>query len=65
VHVRTQFFKGFYLNLLQLYGATKQYGAKILFNKAGFSINQGEHVGVIGPNGAGKKTLFKITHRLP
>jgi ATP-binding cassette subfamily F protein 3 len=48
------------LNLLQLYGAKKQYGAKILFNNAGFSINQGEHVGVIGPNGAGKTTLFKI-----
>ncbi len=48
------------MNLLQLYGATKQYGAKILFNNAGFSINQGEHVGVIGPNGAGKTTLFKI-----
>lgn len=48
------------MNLLQLNGATKQYGAKILFNNAGFSINQGEHVGVIGPNGAGKTTLFKI-----
>ncbi len=48
------------MNLLQLYGAKKQYGAKILFNNAGFSINQGEHVGVIGPNGAGKTTLFKI-----
>ena len=40
--------------------ANKQYGAKILFRDAGFSINQGEHVGVIGPNGAGKTTLFKI-----
>ena len=48
------------MNLLQLHNANKQYGAKILFNNAGFSINQGEHVGVIGPNGAGKTTLFKI-----
>lgn len=48
------------MNLLQLHNATKQYGPKVLFNKAGFSINQGEHVGVIGPNGAGKTTLFKI-----
>jgi ATP-binding cassette subfamily F protein 3 len=48
------------LNLLQVHNALKQYGAKILFNNAGFSINQGEHVGVIGPNGAGKTTLFKI-----
>lgn len=48
------------MNLLQLYNASKQYGSKILFDSAGFSINQGEHVGVIGPNGAGKSTLFKI-----
>ncbi len=48
------------MNLLQLYNASKQYGSKILFDDAGFSINQGEHVGVIGPNGAGKSTLFKI-----
>ncbi|MES2802702.1 MAG: ABC-F family ATP-binding cassette domain-containing protein [Bdellovibrionota bacterium] len=48
------------MNLLQLYNASKQYGSKILFDNAGFSINQGEHVGVIGPNGAGKSTLFKI-----
>ncbi|MFN3454104.1 MAG: ATP-binding cassette domain-containing protein [Pseudobdellovibrio sp.] len=47
------------MNLLQLYNASKQYGSKVLFDKAGFSINQGEHVGVIGPNGAGKSTLFK------
>lgn len=48
------------MTLLQLYNASKQYGAKVLFDGAGFSINQGEHVGVIGPNGAGKSTLFKI-----
>lgn len=48
------------MNLLQLYNASKQYGSKILFDNAGFSVNQGEHVGVIGPNGAGKSTLFKI-----
>jgi len=48
------------MTLLQLYNASKQFGAKILFDRAGFSVNQGEHVGVIGPNGAGKSTLFKI-----
>jgi ATP-binding cassette subfamily F protein 3 len=48
------------MNLLQLYGGTKQYGPKILFNDARFSINEGDHVGVIGPNGAGKTTLFRI-----
>jgi ATP-binding cassette subfamily F protein 3 len=48
------------VTLLQLVQGTKQYGSKILFDAATFSINDGEHVGVIGPNGAGKTTLFKI-----
>lgn len=48
------------MNLLQLYAGSKQYGSKILFQDARFSINEGDHVGVIGPNGAGKTTLFKI-----
>lgn len=48
------------MNLLQLHQGSKQFGSKILFNQASFSINTGEHVGVIGPNGAGKTTLFKI-----
>ncbi len=48
------------MNLLQLYAGSKQYGPKILFQDARFSINEGDHVGVIGPNGAGKTTLFKI-----
>jgi ATP-binding cassette subfamily F protein 3 len=46
--------------MLQVYQGSKQYGSKILFEDIGFSINEGEHVGVIGPNGAGKTTLFKI-----
>lgn len=48
------------MNLLQLYNASKQYGPKILFDRAQFSVNDNEHIGVIGPNGAGKTTLFKI-----
>lgn len=47
-------------NLFQLQNGSKQFGDKILFDRAQFSINQNEHVGVIGPNGAGKTTLFKI-----
>ena len=46
--------------LLQLQSGFKSYGPKVLFEEAGFAINEGEHVGVIGPNGAGKTTLFKI-----
>ncbi|MCC2678308.1 MAG: hypothetical protein K0R29_884 [Pseudobdellovibrio sp.] len=48
------------MNLLQLYNASKQYGSKVLFDQAQFSVNDNEHIGVIGPNGAGKTTLFKI-----
>lgn len=48
------------MTLLQLVQGTKQYGSKILFDGATFSINEEEHIGVIGPNGAGKTTLFKI-----
>lgn len=47
-------------NLLQLQNGNKGFGGQKLFLDAGFSINQGEHVGVIGPNGAGKTTLFRI-----
>ncbi len=47
-------------NLIQVQNATKSYGARILFDGAGFSVNAGEHIGVIGPNGAGKTTLFKV-----
>ncbi len=50
-------------NLLQLQDGAKGYGARMLFERASFSINAGEHVGVIGPNGAGKSTLFKILTR--
>ena len=47
-------------NLLQLQDGSKSFGPRLLFSKAAFSINAGEHVGVIGPNGAGKSTLFRI-----
>jgi ATP-binding cassette subfamily F protein 3 len=46
-------------NLIQLQNGSKAYGRKTLFDRASFSVNESEHVGVIGPNGAGKTTLFK------
>jgi ATP-binding cassette, subfamily F, member 3 len=45
--------------LLQVRGAQKSFGSRILFQDAQVSFLEGEHVGVIGPNGAGKSTLFK------
>src|SRR5271163_984693 len=47
-------------NLIQLQQGSKSFGSKLLFDRAVFAVNEGEHVGVIGPNGAGKTTLFKI-----
>jgi ATP-binding cassette subfamily F protein 3 len=47
-------------NLLQFQNGSKAYGSKLLFDRASFSIDEFEHVGVIGPNGAGKTTLFKV-----
>lgn len=48
------------MNLLQVVKGSKQFGIKVLFENATFSINESEHIAVIGPNGAGKSTLFKI-----
>ncbi len=48
------------MNLIQVQNGSKQFGTKLLFDKATFAVNESEHVGVIGPNGAGKTTLFKI-----
>ena len=47
-------------NLLQMHQGSLQFGSKVIFEQASFSINDDEHVGVIGPNGAGKTSLFRI-----
>lgn len=47
------------ITLIQLQNGSKSFGEKVLFDKATFAVNEGEHIGVIGPNGAGKTTLFK------
>lgn len=38
----------------------KSFGPKVLMTNIGFSINDGEKIGVIGRNGVGKSTLFGI-----
>lgn len=48
------------MTLLQLQDGTKSFGSRVIFDRASFAVNHGEHIGVIGPNGAGKTTLFKI-----
>jgi branched-chain amino acid transport system ATP-binding protein len=39
-------------------GVTKQFGGLTAVNDVGFTVGDGEIVGLIGPNGAGKTTFF-------
>jgi ABC-2 type transport system ATP-binding protein len=45
--------------LLKAQGITKRYGANTVLSDAGFTVLEGEVLGLIGPNGAGKTTLFE------
>src|SRR4051794_36484607 len=46
--------------LLSVESLTKSYKSRPLFESLGFSIAEGDHIGLIGPNGSGKSTLLKI-----
>ncbi len=46
--------------LLRATKISKTFGRTNVLDKAGFSLHEGEIVGLIGPNGAGKTTLFEI-----
>ena len=48
------------MNLLTMEHLTKFYTERMLFQDAGFSINEGVKIGVIGINGTGKTTLLRI-----
>ena len=41
-------------------GLTRRYGETLAVNAVGFSIGQGEIVGLLGHNGAGKTTIMKM-----
>lgn len=45
---------------LQIENISKSYGPKILFEKIGFNINEGDKIALIAPNGTGKSSLMKI-----
>jgi ATP-binding cassette subfamily F protein 3 len=46
--------------MIQLSGAGKRYGHKLLFENADWLITPESHVGLVGANGSGKSTLMKI-----
>jgi ATP-binding cassette subfamily F protein 3 len=46
--------------MLQLSGAGKRFGAKLLFQDANWLITPDEHTGLVGGNGTGKSTLLKV-----
>lgn len=48
------------MNYLSVEGVSKSYGAKKLFEKLSFGLNQGDRMALIAKNGAGKSSLLKI-----
>src|SRR4051812_38681678 len=46
--------------MIQLSGAGKRYGHKLLFEDLNWLITPQDRVGVIGANGTGKSTLLKV-----
>lgn len=45
---------------MQINNLKKEFGDQLLFEKATFSINPGDRIGLVGKNGSGKSTFFKI-----
>jgi zinc/manganese transport system ATP-binding protein len=45
--------------VLELDRVTLEIGDRTILRDTGFSVNQGEFIGVLGPNGAGKTTLMR------
>lgn len=48
------------MNYLSVEAVSKSYGAKKLFDKISFGLNQGQRIALIAKNGAGKSTLLRI-----
>ena len=46
--------------LLEVEGLHKSYGAIVVADGVGFTLERGQCLGVIGPNGAGKSSLFNL-----
>ena len=48
------------MNILELVGVRKQFGALVAVDDIDLSIEEGEIRGLVGPNGSGKTTLFNV-----
>jgi ATP-binding cassette subfamily F protein 3 len=46
--------------MIQLTGATKRFGPKVLFEELDWLVTPNERTGIVGANGTGKSTLLKI-----
>jgi ATP-binding cassette subfamily F protein 3 len=46
--------------VLELKGARKTYGPKVVFRDLNLHIERGDRIALIGPNGAGKSTLMRM-----
>ncbi|MBR6050650.1 MAG: ABC-F family ATP-binding cassette domain-containing protein [Clostridia bacterium] len=46
--------------ILSVNGITVEYGTDVVLHNIGFSINEGDRLGIVGVNGAGKSTLLRI-----
>src|SRR5512137_366138 len=49
--------------LLSLDGVDCRYGSVKILEDVGFTVHEGDFVGIIGPNGSGKTTLLKSISR--
>src|ERR1035441_8689521 len=46
--------------MIQLTGAGKRYGPRILFENVDWLVTPNERVGIVGANGTGKSSLLKV-----
>ena len=46
--------------VISLSDITVSFGTRIVLERVGFSLEEGDHLGIIGVNGCGKSTLLKV-----